>query len=205
MSLIFHYAPMTSATRIHWALEELEIPFEKRKVDLAKGEQKTPEFLAQNPNGKVPLLVADGAAIFESLAILLYLGERYGVEKGLFPAERMERAQAVTWMCWAQVSLAEAATRILRNTSERIPAEERNEKAAATAGKELDDLLAIADAAMAGKTYLLGEKFSFADLAITGYAPFFTYVGTDLSKFENVQAWFARCTARPALARAMQS
>lgn len=205
MSLIFHYAPMTSATRIHWALEELEIPFEKRKVDLAKGEQRTPEFLAQNPNGKVPLLVDDGAAIFESLAILLYLGERYGVERGLFPATRVERAEAVTWMCWAQVSLAEVATRVLRNTSERIPEDERNEKAAAAARKELHELLAIADRAMEGKTYLLGEKFSFADLAIAGYAPFFTFIGADLSKLENVQAWFSRCTTRPALARAMQS
>jgi glutathione S-transferase len=205
MSLIFYYAPMTSATRIHWALEELGIPFEKRKVDLAKGEQKTPEFLAQNPNGKVPLLVDDGAAIFESLAILLYLGERYGVDQGLFPTERVERACAVTWMCWAQVSLAEVATRVLRNTSERIPEGERNEKAAAAARTELHDLLAIADKAMEGKAYLLGEKFSFADLAIAGYAPFFTHVGADLSKFENVQAWFTRCTTRPALARAMQS
>ena len=72
MSLIFHDAPMTSAARIHWALEELEIPFEQKKLDLAKGEQRTPELLALNPNGKVPLIVDDGVAIFESLAILLY-------------------------------------------------------------------------------------------------------------------------------------
>jgi glutathione S-transferase len=58
---------------------------------------------------------------------------------------------------------------------------------------------------MEGKAYLVGEKFSFADLAIAGYAPFFTYVGADLSKLENVQAWFARCTTRPAFARSMQS
>ncbi len=205
MSLIFHYAPMTSAVRVYWALEELGVPFEKRRVDLAKGEQRTPEFLAQNPNGKVPLLVADGAPIFESLAILLYLGERYGVERGLFPEAGAERAAVVTWMCWAQVSLAEAATRVLRNTSDRVPADERNEKAAAAALKELHELLSIVDRALEGKEYLVGAAFSFADLAITGYASFFAYLGVDVSKLANVQAWFKRCTTRPALARAMQS
>lgn len=98
-----------------------------------------------------------------------------------------------------------SATRVVRNTSERIPADERNEKAAAAAGKELHDLPAITDKAMEGNEHLVGEELSFADLAITGYASFFTYVGTDLSKLENVQAWFPRFKARPALARAMQS
>lgn len=204
MSLIFYYAPMTSATRIHWALEELEIPFEKKKLDLSKGEQKTPEFLALNPNGKVPLIVEEGLPIYESLAILIYLGERHGVEKGLFPQPGMERAEALRWMCWAQVSLADAGGRIMRNTSERFPADERNEKAGATAKTELHDLLAIVDKALEGKEYLVGGKFSFADLAIAGYVPFFARIGADLSPFKNIQAWVGRCTARPALGKAMQ-
>jgi glutathione S-transferase len=204
MSLIFYYAPMTSATRIHWALEELEIPFEKKKVDLASGEQKTPEYLALNPNGKVPLIVEEGVAIFESLAILIYLGERHGVDKGLFPKEGMERAEVLTWMCWAQVSLGDAGGRVMRNTSERFPAEERNEKAGLTAKKELHDLLGIVEKALEGKEYLVGGKFSFADLAIAGYVPFFARIGVDLAPFKNIQAWVARCTARPALGKAMQ-
>src|SRR5437868_5895333 len=71
-SLIFFYTPMSSATRVHWALEELEVPYEKKKLDLTKGEQRTPEYLKLNPNGKIPLIVADGRPIFESLAQLLF-------------------------------------------------------------------------------------------------------------------------------------
>src|SRR2546430_300796 len=100
MSLKFYYSPMSSATRIHWALEELGVPYEKVKLDLTAGDQKKPEYLALNPNGKVPLVVDDGTVIFESLAILLHLGERYGVEKDLFPSAWAPRAEVFKWMAW---------------------------------------------------------------------------------------------------------
>ena len=204
MSLIFYYAPMSSATRIHWALEELEMPYEKKKIDLAKGEQKAPEYLAMNPNGKVPLVVEDGVAIYESLAILIYLGERYGVDKGLFPKPGMERAESLTWLCWAQGTLADAGGRMMRNTSERFPEDERNAKAGENAKQELHKALGIVESALEGKEYLVGGKFSYADLAVAGFVPFLARLGADLSSFKNIQAWSARCTARPALARAMQ-
>jgi glutathione S-transferase len=204
MSLIFYYAPMTSATRIHWALEELEMPYEKKKIDLAKGEQKAPEYLAMNPNGKVPLVFEDGVAIYESLAILIYLGERYGVDKGLFPKPGMERAESLVWLCWAQATLADAGARVMRNTSERFPEDERNAKAGENAKTELQAALGIVERALEGKEYLVGASFSYADLAIAGFVPFFARIGADLSPFKNIQAWIARCTSRPALARAMQ-
>src|SRR6266516_4392854 len=79
MGIVFYYTPMSSATRVLWALEELGVPFDKVKVDLSKGEQRQPEFLKLNPNGKVPTMVIDGQPVFESLAMLLHLGETYGV------------------------------------------------------------------------------------------------------------------------------
>ena len=203
MSLTFYYTPMSSATRIHWALEELGIPYEKVKLDLAAGDQKKPEYLAKNPNGKVPLLVVDGTAVFESLAILIYLGERYGVEKDLFPPLNLERAEVLKWMVWGGASLLDAGGRLLRNVSDRFPAEQRNEKAAEAAKKELGELLGILDRELEGKEYLVGGKFSFADLAMAGYMPFLARIGADLGPHKNVQAWIARCTARPALAKAM--
>ncbi|MFO0759752.1 MAG: glutathione S-transferase family protein [Byssovorax sp.] len=204
MSLTFYYAPMTSATRIHWALEELGVPYEKVKLDLAAGDQKKPEYLALNPNGKVPLLVDSGTPIFESLAILLHLGETYGVEKGLFPVPGLERAEVFKWMAWGTASLVEAGGRLLRNTSDRFPAEERNAKAAERAKQELGDLMAIVDKALEGKEYLVGGRFSFADLAVVGFVPFLSRIGADLGSLKNVQACAGRCMARPALARAMQ-
>jgi glutathione S-transferase len=86
MSLVFYYSPFSSAVTVHWALEELKVPYEKVRIDLQKRDQDKPEFLAKNPNGKVPLLVHDGTPIFESVAILIHLGETFGVERRLFPA-----------------------------------------------------------------------------------------------------------------------
>jgi glutathione S-transferase len=203
MSLKFYYAPMTSATRVHWALEELGVPYEKVKVDLAGGEQRKPEYLALNPNGKVPMLVVDGHPIFESLAILLYLGEQYGVEKGLFPALGPARAEAFKWMSWGSVTVGDALTRLLRNTSERFPAEERNEKAAEAAKKDMASALALLDGALAGKSYLLGEEFSLVDASLAAFLPFMARLGIDLSPYANLNAWVSRCISRPALGRAM--
>lgn len=203
MTMTFYYAPMSSSARVHWALEELGVSYEKKKLDLAGGDQKKPEYLALNPNGKVPLLVDDGLPIYESLAILLHLGERYGVDKGLFPAATMARAECFRWMCWGSVSVVECASRILRNTSERFPEAERNAAAAASARQEMQGYLAIVDQALEGKEYLMGGAFSFADLAIAAYMPFLARIGVDSNPFKNVVAWSGRCMQRPALARAM--
>jgi glutathione S-transferase len=203
MSLTFYYAPMSSATRIHWALEELGVPYEKVKVDLAAGDQRKPEFLALNPNGKVPLLVEDGVPIYESLAILIHLGEKYGVEKGLFPAAGPDRAVALRWMTWAGVTLTDAISRIIRN-SDRYPAEQRNEAAREQAKKDLVELWGIVDKELAGKEYLVGGKFSFADLAVAGYVMVTGRFGADISGLKNVAAWSARSAMqRPAMGRVM--
>src|SRR5262245_11968243 len=98
MGLIFYYAPMSSASPTHWILEELGVPYEKVKVDLQGGESKKPEFLKINPNGKVPTLVHDGTVIFESVAIAIHLGETFGVERKLFPAPGLQRAEAIKWL-----------------------------------------------------------------------------------------------------------
>ena len=81
MSLIFYYAPMSTATITELVLEELGVPCEKVKLDFQKGDTKKPDFLKLNPNGKVPLLVHDGTTIWESVAITMYLGEMFGVAK----------------------------------------------------------------------------------------------------------------------------
>jgi glutathione S-transferase len=203
MDLKFYYAPMTSATGIHWALEELGVPYEKVKLDLAAGDQKKPEYLALNPNGKVPLLVAEGQPIFESLAIMLYLGERFGAERGLFPGPNPERAAAFKWMAWGGVTLMEVLSRLVRNTSERFPEEERNPRAAEAAKRDINSALAILDRELAGKPYLLGESFSLVDITLVTFFPFMGRLGVDLTPHANINAWMGRCMSRPSLHRAM--
>jgi glutathione S-transferase len=203
MALIYYYAPMPSAVRTTWALEELGVPFERKLLDLSKGATRDAAFLEKNPNGKVPLLEVDGVPIFESTAILLYLAEEYGVDAGLFPPSGIRRAQAVQWMVWAQVTLAEAVQRYARNISPLVPAEQHNAKAADAAKQDVDGSLGVLDAALAGRQYLVTERFSFADLATAGYLGWLQFMGLDYSKWKNVAAWADRCRSRPAHQRSM--
>jgi glutathione S-transferase len=204
MSIVLYYAPRTSATRVQWALEELGLDYEKRRLDLVAGDQKKPEYLALNPNGKVPLLVDDGQPIFEALAILLHLGERHGVDKGLFPPPGIERSQTFQWMAWGHVTLGEAISRLLRNTIDRFPADERNAKAGESAKHEVAALLGILDRHLAGREFLVGSAFSFADLGLAGYMPFMARFGVDFTPFAHVNAWVERCVSRPAIVRVLQ-
>src|SRR5690606_9857421 len=105
MSIVFYAAPMSSATPVAWALAELDVPHERVPVDLAAGDQRKPEFLRLNPNGKVPTLVVDGTPRFEALAIMTWLGDRYGTANGMWPpADSPERLPALSWSTWAYVS-----------------------------------------------------------------------------------------------------
>lgn len=203
MSITFYYSPMSSATRVHWALEELGVPYEKVKIDLGAGDHKKPGYLALNPNGKIPLLVVDGKPIFESLAQLLFLGETYGVDKGLFPQPGMDRAEAFKWMAWGSVSVVEVLARIIKN-GERVPEDQRNAKAREVALKEARELLVILDAHLAGREYVAGDAFSLVDVALGSFMPFAGRLGVDTNGLPNLQSWVARIMSRPALARAMQ-
>src|SRR3954469_24977510 len=101
MSMVFYAAPQSSSSPVACALQELGVPHERVNLNLAAGEQRKPEYLALNPNGKVPLLVVDGTPMFEALAILQWLGDRYGVEKKLWPAaDSPARLEALSWTTW---------------------------------------------------------------------------------------------------------
>jgi glutathione S-transferase len=204
MSLTFYYSPMSTAVATHWVLEELKIPYEKVKLDIQAGDTKKPDYLKINPNGVVPAIVHDGTTIFESAAIVLYLGETFGVEKGVFPAPGPQRGQAISWIVWTNVTLGGAMNRYQFSGSERIPEERRNAKAAAVARAETESALAILDGALAGKTWLVGDSFTLADAHVASFAAYAGMVGFDLKKYPNLQAWHARATARPGYAKSMQ-
>lgn len=204
MSLVFYYAPMSTAVVTHCALEELGIPYEKVKMDFQSGSLKKPEFLAINPNGSVPAIVHDGTPIFESAAIVIYLGETFGVEKGLYPAPGPKRAEALKWIVWANATLAATISRKSWASSDRIPAEQRNEAAAAVAVAEGDKHLGVLDAALAGKQWLLGDTFTLVDSHVSGFAGYASMVGFDTKKWTNLTAWLERASNRPANAAARQ-
>ena len=100
MSIRFYSWPSSSGTRVQWCLEELGLAYEHTVLDRSKNEHRAPAYLAVNPNGKVPALVDDGVTWFESAAIVMHLGEKYGVERGLWPAGGQARADAISWTTW---------------------------------------------------------------------------------------------------------
>src|SRR5258708_32444812 len=100
MALRFYSWPRSSGTRVHWALEELGVPYELVTLDRAKNEHRAPGYLALSPSGKVPALVDGEQPYFESLAILLHLAETHGPATGLWPAAGSARAEALCWDRW---------------------------------------------------------------------------------------------------------
>jgi glutathione S-transferase len=197
MSLTFYYAPMSTASITELILEELGVPCDRVKLDLRKGDTKKPEYLAVNPNGKVPCIVHDGTAIWESAALTIYLGETFGVERGLFPAPGPRRGEAMKWIVWTNVTLGDAVARFTRNTMEWFPAEQRNAKAGEAARADIAGCLGVLDRSLAGKQYLVGD-YTLADAHLTSFCDWLRHMKIDLTPFVHIEAWSERCRARPA-------
>ena len=204
MSLVFYYAPMSTATITQLVLEELAVPCEKIRVDIKAGETKKADFLKKNPNGKVPLIVHDGTPIFESAAITLYLGELFGVEKKLYPAAGPKRGEAMKWVVWSSVTLGDAVGRFARNTFDWVPAEQHNAKAAEAAKIDIQNCLRILNEALDERQYLVGE-YTLADTHINSFVDWLRHMKIDFGPYARLNAWSQRCTARPAYAKIMSA
>lgn len=198
MSLTFYYAPMSTASLTELVLEELGVPCERVKLDIGNGDTKKPDFLRINPNGKVPVLVHDGTVLFESTAITMYLGEMFGVERNLYPAPGPKRGEVMKWIAWGGVTLVDGIYRWTRNSSDWVPADQHNAKAAEAGKADMMNSLRILDEALAEREYLVGGQYSLADAHLTSLIGWLDYLKVDLSSFANLTAWHKRCAARPA-------
>lgn len=197
MSVVFYWHPMSSATPVACALAELGVAHDRVRIDIRNGEQRTPEYLAINPNGKVPCLVVDGTPIFEGLAIHLWLGDRFGVARGLWPAaDAPERLQALSWCAWAYVTYAAMINRLMLSTREGPL---RDGVQAAAAGQGAAELLALLEDRLAGQPWMLGSEYSLVDLVVAQVVGYGTYVGAGVDAYPAVAAWLAQVQARPAM------
>lgn len=201
MEITFYYSPMSSAVPVASALAELGVSHRKVTFDLAKLEQKQPDFLKLNPNGKVPTVVIDGTPMFEAVAIMQWLGDRFGVEKGLWPAfDSPARLQALAWSTWAYVSYGALVQQLSLATSERAPAELKNAAWASYARSELAHMLGILDGQLAKTGFVVGDRYSLADLIVSSVVLWSTMVGVSTADHPNVSKWLGACRARPAIA-----
>lgn len=199
MSIVFYHAPYSSASPVTSALAELAVPHEKVALDLKAGQTRRPEFLAINPNGKVPTLVVDGTPMFEALAILLWLGDRHGVERGLWPAaDSPARLEAMSWCTWAYVTYVSSLGLLAYATSDRVSEEVHNPAQAALARQELERLLGLLEARLGKQKHMLGEAYSLVDLVVASVVGYGVMVGAPVDGHPHVKAWLERFQAREA-------
>lgn len=203
MTLTLYTAPMSSGTAVVCALAELGVEHDVVELDLSAGDQKRPDYLALNPHGVVPTLVVDGSPMFESIAILQWLGDRYGIERGLWPAaDSAERLAALSWTSWAYVSYGMLINAINFAQSSYVDAALHHPPLAAEALQRLDAALARLDAHLSRQPYLLGEQYSLADLIVACVVTYSGYCGAPLARHAKVQAWLQRFYTREAYAKA---
>ena len=194
--IVLYWHPMSSATPIACALAELGVAHERVQVDLTTGEQRRPDFLALNPNGKVPTLTVDGAPMFEALAIGIWLGERYGTANGLWPATGTPaHLQAVSWSTWAYVTYGAQLVRLLAAKDLGTP----DDAHATGARKALDELLALLDDRLGRQAWMLGDAYSLVDLIVASVVGYSAYIGAPVAAHPATQAWLQKVQARPSM------
>jgi len=160
------------------------------------GENKTPEFLAINPNGRLPALKHGDLCLFESMAINLYLARAFG-RGGLQPDNEAGAAQAVQWSFWVMTECEQPLLHALFHSLgimefEQSPAKVQEQR------DKLEEPLGVLNGALAGREYLVGSRFTIADLNVASVYLWATMAQVDLSAHSNANAWLARCLDRPA-------
>ena len=183
--------------KVRMVLEALGLPYEWTEIDSVHGQTRTPDFLAKNPNGKVPVLeIEPGVFLPESNAILCYLAD----ETPLLPTDRLERARVLQWLFFEQYSHEPyiAVARYLRRfhpdpASQRALAESKSDGGYRA--------LAVMEHQLANEPFLAAGRYTIADIALYGYTHVAGEGGFDLARFPAVTAWLARVEAQPRYVR----
>ena len=191
----------TAATPNGWKasilLEELAVPYQVHAVSLSRGDQKQPDYLKINPNGRIPAIVdrdADDFAVFESGAILIYLAEKYG---RLLPADVKGRSQVIQWLMFQMGGIGPMqgqANVFFRYAPEKIPYAIDRYQA------ETKRLYRVLDTELQGRDFLCGD-YSIADIANWTWVSLHDWAGVSIDDLPALQAWVERIRARPAVQR----
>jgi glutathione S-transferase len=198
--LTIYHVPITRSLRVLWLCEELGLPYEARTIDFGAAYRASPEWRALNPVGKVPVMTDGGFTMFESGAMVQYLLDRYG-EGRLQPKPGTEaHGEYLQWSWFAEATYARPIGEIVNHRrafgeAGEIPAVVAEMKGRARLCSE------AVDRALQGRSYLLGETFSAADVMM-GYSVMLAERFTSIEGLPNLQAYWARLSARPAYARA---
>lgn len=178
----------TRSTRAAWMLEELGLEYEL----IDRFDPRSAEFLGHNPNGKLPTLVDDGFAVWESMAVNLYLAQKYGGP--LWPAGLEDQTRANMWSYWAMTELEQALHTM-------IGARRRDPQTASELEAKVQRPMRVLEAELSKRDHLLGADFTVADLNVSSVVVFGRYGQCDFTPFPKIDAWERRCAERPAAQR----
>lgn len=193
--------PAPNGHKVQILMEELDVPYRLVPIDITRGAQREPDYLAINPNAKIPAIVdhapLDGGepvTVFESGAVMLYLADK---EKRFIPADPRQRIEVLQWLFWQVGGLGPMmgqAQHFFRYAPTPIPyALERYQN-------EARRLLRVLDQRLAGRNFI-GAEYSIADMACFPWIRIHKLTGVVLDDFPNVQAWYGRVRSRPAVGR----
>ena len=185
---------MSRAHRVMWMLRELGQDFAHIPTDFLRGGNKTPAFLAVNANGKVPVLVHDDVTMCESFAINLYLARVFA--SPLSARSIAEEAGILQWSFWA-VNEVEKTLLITAKNAALFAPEHRRENEVQMGLAKLDRPFRVLDAHLAGRDYLLGDRFTVADLTPAAMMTLIPIAGLDISAYPHIARWLMLCLDRP--------
>jgi glutathione S-transferase len=197
MLRLYDYLPSQNAWKVRLLLSHLGLEYERVPVSIFEGESHSEAYLEKNPAGAVPVLeVEPGRTIAESNAILCYLAEG----TPYLPQDRFERAQVMQWLFFEQ-SYVEPQIGSLRYWTLTGKLAKRSEDA--VAGKRASSLRALAalERHLARRTFLVGERYTIADMAVYAYAAHAEEAGLDLAPYPAFRAWISRIEAQPGFLR----
>lgn len=183
--------------KVLWACDEMGVPWERIDAGMACGVNNTPEFLAMNPNGLVPVINDNGFILWESHAIVRYLARKHGMGT-LWPADPQVAARADQWLDWYHCALFPDMRPIFVNLV-RTPPEKRNMQEVELRRKLVVNNMNILDQLLSRQPYVAGDAFSMGDIPL-GLATFRWYnMEVERPPTPNIDAWYERLTERPAM------
>jgi glutathione S-transferase len=194
MYRLYDYLPSGNGYKVRLVFKQLNIPYELEEVDIKTGGSRTPEFLAKNPNGRIPLLEIPGKGyLSESHAIIAFLAEG----SRLIPTDALQRARMWQWMCFEQYNLEPNIGTVrfwissLRKTRAELGEKLIEKKKSGYAA------LDVLEEGLRGREFLAGEAYSLADIALYAYTHVAHEGGFDLAPYPNIRAWCERVAAQP--------
>lgn len=197
------YWPTPNGWKITIMLEECGLPYVVRPVHIGKGEQMREEFLAISPNNKIPAIIdPDGPggapiSIFESGAILRYLGDKSGQ---FYPRDERQRVAVDEWLFWQVAGLGPMAGQAHHF---RIYAPDKIPYAIDRFTVEVERLYGVLDRRLQSHPYLAGDDYTIADIASFGWVKLWDRQGIDLDRYPAIRRWLVAIKARPAVQRAL--